>query len=137
MSTRAQNHMRHQWNTPDIVQTFASPPKHQSRSVRLRRLWGCVQGDPRWFDDLHQARARVYPGGSTEGYKGAFRRFRFHPLSSLTKFTDILPRSRGVETLDTPEHLTPLGYHNHSLPARFKLDVRRRPSGLHQGEHQC
>jgi hypothetical protein len=62
--------------------------------------------------------------------KVCYRRNRFS-RHILTKLTDLLPGGRCVETLDTPEHPTPTGYYDHSLPAHFKLDVGWGPAGLH------
>jgi hypothetical protein len=53
------------------------------------------------------------------------------PVFTLTKFTGLLPRGRYVETLDTPEHPTPTGHYDHSLPAYFELDVGWGPAKLH------
>ena len=39
-----------------------------------------------------------------------------------------------METLGTPKHFTPLGYHSHSPPAYFELDVWWGPAGIHQEE---
>ena len=54
------------------------------------------------------------------------------PAPSVTKFTDLLPRGRNVETLDTPKHLTSPGCYYRSLPTHFGLDVRRPSARLHQ-----
>ena len=50
------------------------------------------------------------------------------------KLTGLHPRSRVVETLDTPKHCTLAGYYDYSPPAHFGLGVGRRPAGLHQEE---
>jgi hypothetical protein len=52
----------------------------------------------------------------------------------LTELTDLLPRGRDVEALDTPKHPTPAGYYDHSPPAHFKFDVGWEPAGLHREE---
>jgi len=56
---------------------------------------------------------------------------------SLTKLTGLLPRSRDVETVDTPKCFTPPGCHYRSSPTHFELDAWRRPAGIHQGKLRC
>ena len=49
----------------------------------------------------------------------------------LTKLTDLLPRSRNMETLETSKHSTLTGCHHRSPPAHFGLDVWRGPARVH------
>jgi hypothetical protein len=61
-----------------------------------------------------------------DGPKKAVKVCRRHnclPHHLLTELTDLLPRGRYVETLDTPKHPTSTGYYDHSIPAHFELDV--------------
>ena len=51
---------------------------------------------------------------------------------SLTKLAGILPRGRGVETLDASEHLTPPGRYYYSLPAHLGLDAWWAVAGIHR-----
>ena len=53
------------------------------------------------------------------------------------KLTDLLPRGHNVETPDTSEHRILTGCYFRSLPAHFEMDVRWRPSRIHQEQRQC
>ena len=71
---------------------------------------------------------RVYAqDGLQKATKVRFRRRRFLCSPSLIQLADLLPRSRNMETVDTPEHLILAGHHYHSPPTHFGLDVRRWP----------
>ena len=63
--------MRHQSDTSNIIHGFVRFSKHRSRTVRLRGLRRCVQGDPRRSKGLHQTSACVHSGWSTKGREGA------------------------------------------------------------------
>ena len=54
-------------------------------------------------------RVRVYVQGGPQEATKVRPRCRPYPCPpSLTKLTDVLPRGRSVETLDTPPHILPL-----------------------------
>ena len=55
----------------------------------------------------------------------------------LTKPADLLPRSHTVETFDTPQHPPTTWYHDLSLPAHFRLDVRWEPAGVSREKPRC
>ena len=70
-------------------------------------------------------RVRVYAhDGLQKATKVRFRCRRFSCSPSLIQLADLLPRSRNMETVDTPEHLTLAGHHYRSPPTHFGLDVR-------------
>jgi len=70
--------------------------------------------------------------GPEKATKVCHRRHRFPRLPSLTKLPELLPRSRGLEMLEAPEHRPLSGHHYHTLPARFELDAWRATSGVHR-----
>jgi len=83
-------------------------------------------------------RVRMYTQeGPEKAIKVRRRRCCFPCPPLLTKFADLLPRGRNMETFVTYEHNTPAGYHHHSLSAHFQLDVWRGPSGIHQEAPRC
>jgi hypothetical protein len=43
--------------------------------------------------------------------------------------TDLLQRGRDVETFETPEDSTPVGYHGRTFATHLKLDARGRSVG--------
>ena len=77
-------------------------------------------------------RARIYDDEPRRVTKVRHSRRRFPCSSYLTKPTDLLPRGSDVETFDTSKHSTAIGYHRHSFPTCFGLDVWRGFAGIHQ-----
>ena len=77
-------------------------------------------------------RIQVYvKDGPQEAARVRCRRHRFLCSPSIMKPIDLLSRGHNVETLNTPKHRAPTGYHNHSLPAHFGLDAWREPAGIY------
>ena len=86
-------------------------------------------------EDVCVKRVRVY---SKDGPKQATKvrhRRHFSPYRLLlTRHTDSLPGSCGVETLGTPKHRFPPRYYPQTSPTHIRVDVWRGSDGIHQAK---
>ena len=80
-------------------------------------------------------RVRVYSKDILTKTKKVCFSVAYLPL--LTRPVDLLPGGCSVETLETPEDRSLLGYHSRPFPAYLGLDAWRGSGGTYQKEPQC
>jgi len=77
-------------------------------------------------------RVRMYSHAPEKAAKVHHRHHKLPCFSLLTSLTDLLPGGRSVETLGTPKHRSPPGYHSNPSPTYLRMDPRRGSVGTYQ-----
>ena len=104
---------------------------------RLLYIPGCVYEGTPDGPTIHIKRVRISLKGDSQKVKEVCSRCHGSPCSGADISQDFTPGGRGVETLGTFKHRAPSRCDYRSPPARFELDVRRGPDGIHREPTSC
>ena len=129
---------------------YAAPEEYSQHRTRFRlRFWVSVRTRfPQEVTVMCTMGPSTVRGSASNACGCTLRRDRKRPLkcvidaatplfSIANDTAAFLQRGCNVETLDTPKHPAPTGYHHHSSPARFKLDAWWGPARIPREAGRC